>query len=378
MTTEEQKAQIDLNVTDKTSVNSITPTNVGGEMKSLVDYIDDSIVAHNLQEVTDIGATTTNPITVNTGAALSGTGLRVSSNDGASSSLGFANVGPDNMGALSLKNKNANGIVLFHVNNTSTVPYFVSLPNKPFGSYNLPLTVNDQTADINGNINLGGGVESVTGDSVDNTDSANPIVNAIPLSGTSGANIVTGEIYFNEGVNLVSRQTGAHFRAITFQPTFIAMFFSQTYVKALIDEVLIESPLVSGFKGLRGNDVWDNHLVDESFVQKKYVDDTKHIGDATYSATSTAITSLDLSLFDSRYQILTVNTDIQFTNTPASGETFVKTLEVISTTAETLGFSTATKVIGEFVSDGATVNLITINFANYPTVGLRITVMINQ
>lgn len=37
-------------------------------------------------------------------------------------------------------------------------------------------------------------VESVTGDSVDNTDPFNPVVNAIPLSGTTPGNPVTGQI----------------------------------------------------------------------------------------------------------------------------------------------------------------------------------------
>jgi len=99
---------------------------------------------------------------------------------------------------------------------------------------------------------------------------------------------------------------------------------------------------------------------------------------AIYSATSTAITTLDCDTFDSRYQILTANTDIQWTNTPASGESFVKNLEVVSTATESLAFSTATKIIGSFVSDGTTVNLITVNFANYPTLGLIITVLITQ
>src|SRR5690606_6678601 len=40
----------------------------------------------------------------------------------------------------------------------------------------------------------GGGVESVTGDSVDNTDPDNPVVNAIPLSGTENGKPVTGDI----------------------------------------------------------------------------------------------------------------------------------------------------------------------------------------
>jgi hypothetical protein len=40
------------------------------------------------------------------------------------------------------------------------------------------------------------GVESVTGDSVDNTDPLNPIVNAVPLSGT--VNPISGELQIND------------------------------------------------------------------------------------------------------------------------------------------------------------------------------------
>lgn len=39
-----------------------------------------------------------------------------------------------------------------------------------------------------------GGVQSVTGDSVDNTDPQNPIINAIPLTGTEEGSPVTGPI----------------------------------------------------------------------------------------------------------------------------------------------------------------------------------------
>jgi len=98
---------------------------------------------------------------------------------------------------------------------------------------------------------------------------------------------------------------------------------------------------------------------------------------ALYSATTTGTVALDCSTFDSWYRVLTGNTDFTFTNTPVSGETFVRTLEVITTAGESLTFTTADKVIGTFVNDDTTVNLITINFANYPTLGLRVTVIIS-
>ena len=98
---------------------------------------------------------------------------------------------------------------------------------------------------------------------------------------------------------------------------------------------------------------------------------------ALYSATTTGTVALDCSTFDSWYRILTGNTAFTFTSTPASGTTFVRTLEVITTAGESLTFPTADNVIGTFVNDDTTVNLITINFANYPTLGLRITVVIS-
>ena len=40
MTTEELKLQIDTDITGKTQVKSITPTNVGTNLKAIVDYVD--------------------------------------------------------------------------------------------------------------------------------------------------------------------------------------------------------------------------------------------------------------------------------------------------------------------------------------------------
>ena len=118
-------------------------------------------------------------------------------------------------------------------------------------------------------------------------------------------------------------------------------------------------------------------VANDGIVWFKEVDNNQSTTEtATYSATSTTVTTLDLDTFDSIYQILTTNTDIQWSNTPASGESFVKPLEVIG--AFSLTFTTSTKVIGTYVDDGTTVNIITVNFANYPTVGLRTTVMITQ
>lgn len=98
---------------------------------------------------------------------------------------------------------------------------------------------------------------------------------------------------------------------------------------------------------------------------------------ALYSATTTGTVPLDCSTFDSWARLLTGNTDFTFTNTPAAGETFVRNLQVKTTAGESLTFSTADQVIGTFVNDNTTWNLITINFANYPILGLFVTVIIS-
>jgi hypothetical protein len=111
------------------------------------------------------------------------------------------------------------------------------------------------------------------------------------------------------------------------------------------------------------------------YAQRKYVDDAT-TETATYNSANAGTTDIDCDTFGSTYRILTANTNFVFSNVPATGKSFVKTLEVIG--AFSVSFPQANKIIGTYVDDGTTVNFITINFADYPTIGLRITVMINQ
>src|SRR5690606_20824101 len=97
----------------------------------------------------------------------------------------------------------------------------------------------------------------------------------------------------------------------------------------------------SSARGIYSESYYGANYNDNTYVQKKYVDDTKHTGKSLYNATTTGTVNLDCATFDSWYRILTGNTDFTFTNTPVSGETFVKTLEIITTAGETLDFSTA-------------------------------------
>ena len=100
-------------------------------------------------------------------------------------------------------------------------------------------------------------------------------------------------------------------------------------------------------------------------------------GTALYDATLTGTENLDLSTFTALYGILTGNTTITVTNTPASGESFVRSLKIVSTATESLTLPVGWNVIGTYSAD-TTVNDIQIEFSNFPTEGLVVTAYINQ
>ena len=75
-----------------------------------------------------------------------------------------------------------------------------NLTDAEFGTYNITTDVFTATAG-------GSGVESVTGDSVDNTDPLNPVVDAIPRQGT-GATPVSGSIEIESGVEYFYQAAG--------------------------------------------------------------------------------------------------------------------------------------------------------------------------
>lgn len=151
-------------------------------------------------------------------------------------------------------------------------------------------------------------------------------------------------------------------------------------IEIKVDEIEITGTR-DPFQGIVGTSDYSVYYSgnDLAYVQNGYVKNLIQ-QKATRSLTSTAITTLDLAdkttFGDSHYQVLTTNTDIQWSNTPDVGETEVRTLEVIG--AFSLSFSTSTKVIGTYIDDGTTVNTITVNFANYSAAALRITVLINS
>lgn len=125
-----------------------------------------------------------------------------------------------------------------------------------------------------GNFNGGGSaptVLSVTGDSVDNTDPQNPIINAIPLTGTEEGSPVTGNIEFStdNGVSrLYGKSEGSNSSA---QIDFID---SGTLALRGVDDNE-DTVFEFGFNGDRGivsvNDFSEN-ITDLDYTQKIYVD----------------------------------------------------------------------------------------------------------
>lgn len=139
----------------------------------------------------------------------------------------------------------------------------------------------------------GSSVQSVTGDSVDNTDNLNPIINAIPLIGTTVGNPVSGnieiksedfaiiEIFQNDLVN--SFRNALQFNADSPSFRLISEGISDTsYVdltsgslslytsKATIEINTKDS--FDGGRGLEGMQDYTPNITDLDYVQKKYVD----------------------------------------------------------------------------------------------------------
>lgn len=100
-------------------------------------------------------------------------------------------------------------------------------------------------------------------------------------------------------------------------------------------------------------------------------------GTAIYDATFTGTENLDLSTFQSLRALLTGNTTITVTNTPASGESFVRSLKIASSSTESLTLPGSWNVVGTYTADG-TVNDLQIEFSNFPTTGLFVTAYIND
>lgn len=142
---------------------------------------------------------------------------------------------------------------------------------------------------------------------------------------------------------------------------------------------------VTGTAGASGNlSQWnaDGDLVDSSIAASSVLtaipDEEEIVGTAIYNASVTGAFNLDLSSFAAARLILTGNTTLTVTNTPASGKSFVRSLKVSSTATETLTFPGTWEIVSGTYSADTTINDIQIEFSNFPTAGLIVSVYINQ
>jgi len=293
-------------------------------------------------------------------------------------------------------------------------------------------------------------VQTVTGDSVDNTDPLNPVVNAVPLSGTEVGSPVTGDIEFVSGYS-----SNGFFKfhedentSMIFRFEDASMFFSvtdiigsdTTQININKGEGLTISSNSSTSKGFSGNQYYGANYDDNTYVQKKYVDDNfapvsgvvlesdynantilkadtddtpealevaeqtlvgritggeitalnatqvktllnyleqQIVGTAAEDLTLTGAENISLSTNADMYLKLTGNTTITFTDTPSVGTSIVRTYSVESDTTETLGIANSTDEFGTYAADG-TINEMVVKASNYSTEGLIIRVFFSQ
>ena len=100
-------------------------------------------------------------------------------------------------------------------------------------------------------------------------------------------------------------------------------------------------------------------------------------GTAIYDATFTGTENLDLSTFTALRAVLTGNTTLTASNTPASGESFVRSLTTSSTASETLTLPVSWNVFGTYQAN-TNLHDIQIEFSNFPTEGLVVKAFINE
>ena len=127
----------------------------------------------------------------------------------------------------------------------------------------------------------GSSVQSVTGDSVDNTDTLNPIINAIPLSGTTVGNPVTGDIEIQSGyadTKIYKNHEDEDWKGrLVFSDSafqLVSENFDNTLATSLNiykDKLQISSsnPISRGLEGVQD---FTPNITDLDYVQKKYVD----------------------------------------------------------------------------------------------------------
>ena len=241
-----------------------------------------------------------------------------------------------------------------------------------------------QVVEVTATLAIGGGaVDSVTGDSVDNTDVKNPVVNAVPLAGTEVGSPVTGDIEISESAKI--NFTNSNGQNARLHSSLGTLFLDSNIVfigKVSTFKFIKFNTLFFGLSSTTDYSSFTTGLPSEDrkiYVQRSYVDDTKNIGRTFENLTATGALNIDVSLYDSIKLHLTGNTTLTFINTPTGTKT--KAINMVVTTengTETLGLSSATNYYyaGEF--DAAIRNKFAIDFSSYTTSGLEVDVFINE
>jgi hypothetical protein len=211
-----------------------------------------------------------------------------------------------------------------------------------------------------------GTVESVTGDSVDNTDPDNPVVNAIPLAGTTVGNPVTGDIEVSS--------TGSGRKIRMSSPG----FDSELFIDTTQISISVSTPTGTGGwsadPGVLNGTLSDNvHATVLSALidgWKLFGDDPTFKGmeyDADYSANYTdqsltdkqyvdarVVNSSITAVLDKRYVVVASAT---FTDpTPAEGKGFIVFVRNGTATIGGVGYSTAGSLIYRIYHSGAWAN----------------------
>jgi hypothetical protein len=155
-------------------------------------------------------------------------------------------------------------------------------------------------------------LRSVTGDSVNNTDPLNPVVNAIPLSGTEVGSPVTGDVQFQNDTKLILNDVGGDIGFIQGRTDGVIEIGSDAYpVLISADTGLNVTNGIQSGSGIQGGGTGNELLItgndtgrgligveyyganydNNTYIQKKYVDD-KVSGTTNYISKFTGSNSI--------------------------------------------------------------------------------------
>jgi len=146
------------------------------------------------------------------------------------------------------------------------------LPDSGSSTLTAPETISGETIATREWVedNVGGGIESVTGDGVDNTDPLNPVINCIPLSGTEVGNPVTGDIEMSGDPIRIFLKEGDREQIIQFNK-------DADSIDILISPdggITATNFAFTHNLGISISEYLGANYNDTTYVQKKYVDDT--------------------------------------------------------------------------------------------------------